>query len=141
MGYPKTHEPVLSLRKWAMFNLLLCNLLIFVRGTQRISYPVWSITVPLPINLLVEYKYVRQSEDGDIEWESTPFNRRLATEGDSVNVDDGRFGDILPNRECIPELKRSIERRARSVSVHPILSTKQQTNKETTNEKVIIIDY
>lgn len=41
------------------------------------SYPTWSITVNLPINTAVQYKYIRKN-NGQVTWESDP-NRQINT--------------------------------------------------------------
>ncbi|THH07791.1 hypothetical protein EW145_g3149 [Phellinidium pouzarii] len=38
------------------------------------NYPTWSITVGLPINTIVQYKYIRIN-DGSATWESDPNNQ------------------------------------------------------------------
>ncbi|KAI5118802.1 hypothetical protein M0805_005144 [Coniferiporia weirii] len=38
------------------------------------NYPTWSITVSLPINSIVQYKYVRE-DGGSVTWESDPNNQ------------------------------------------------------------------
>ncbi|HKT03993.1 MAG TPA: carbohydrate-binding module family 20 domain-containing protein [Rugosimonospora sp.] len=34
------------------------------------NYPVWSVTVSLPVSTSFEYKYIKKDPDGTIEWES-----------------------------------------------------------------------
>jgi len=38
------------------------------------NYPTWSITVNLPVNTIVQYKYVRKN-GGSVTWESDPNNQ------------------------------------------------------------------
>jgi alpha-amylase len=42
------------------------------------GYPVWSVTVPLPANTAVEYKFIKKNPDGSVVWESGA-NRTLNT--------------------------------------------------------------
>ncbi|KAF8654629.1 hypothetical protein AX16_003510 [Volvariella volvacea WC 439] len=42
------------------------------------SYPVWTVTVPLPPNTTFQYKFIRKKPDGSIVWESDP-NRQATT--------------------------------------------------------------
>ncbi len=77
--------------------------------------------MPLPVNLIVEYKYTRHDESGSVAWEETINNRKLLTETDVMQVDDGTFGSIPQMRLELPEAKRPIDRR-RSVSFKTRLS-------------------
>ncbi|KAI0795076.1 glycoside hydrolase [Abortiporus biennis] len=42
------------------------------------SYPVWTLSVSLPVNTAFEYKFIRKETDGSIVWESDP-NREDTT--------------------------------------------------------------
>ena len=34
------------------------------------AYPVWSVTVTLPANTAIEYKFIKKNPDGTVTWES-----------------------------------------------------------------------
>jgi len=38
------------------------------------NYPVWSVTVNVPANTALEYKYIRKDGSGAVTWESDPNN-------------------------------------------------------------------
>ncbi|OCH92615.1 glucoamylase [Obba rivulosa] len=38
------------------------------------NYPIWSITVDLPANTVIQYKYINKDGSGDVTWESDPNN-------------------------------------------------------------------
>ncbi|KIO16243.1 carbohydrate-binding module family 20 protein, partial [Tulasnella calospora MUT 4182] len=42
------------------------------------SYPVWTVTVSLPVNTSFQYKYIRKDSSGNVTWESDP-NRTYTT--------------------------------------------------------------
>ncbi|EEB90215.1 hypothetical protein MPER_11606 [Moniliophthora perniciosa FA553] len=42
------------------------------------NYPQWSVTINLPANTAVEYKFIRKETDGSVVWESDP-NRQVMT--------------------------------------------------------------
>ncbi|KAL5532385.1 hypothetical protein ACEPAF_5955 [Sanghuangporus sanghuang] len=42
------------------------------------TYPIWAVTVSLPVNTNFEYKFIRKETDGSIVWESDP-NRSAST--------------------------------------------------------------
>ncbi|ESK93505.1 alpha-amylase [Moniliophthora roreri MCA 2997] len=42
------------------------------------NYPQWSVTVNLPANTAIEYKFIRKETDGSVVWESDP-NRQVTT--------------------------------------------------------------
>lgn len=44
------------------------------------TYPVWSVTINLPPNTLVQYKYIKKDGAGNVIWESDP-NRSFTTPG------------------------------------------------------------
>ncbi|KAI0712502.1 glucoamylase [Earliella scabrosa] len=57
-----------ALQSWSPDNALLLS---------ADGYPTWSITVTLPANSLIEYKYIRKF-NGQVTWESDP-NRSFTT--------------------------------------------------------------
>ncbi|KAF8590894.1 carbohydrate-binding module family 20 protein [Ramaria rubella] len=44
------------------------------------DYPIWSITVNVPANTALQYKYIRKDGSGDVTWESDP-NNSITTPG------------------------------------------------------------
>ncbi len=42
------------------------------------NYPSWSVTVSLPANTHVEYKFIKKDPDGTVTWETGP-NRSYTT--------------------------------------------------------------
>ncbi len=44
------------------------------------SYPVWKVTINLPANTLIQYKYIKKDGSGNVIWESDP-NRSFTTPG------------------------------------------------------------
>jgi glucoamylase len=54
------------------------------------NYPTWSVTVAVPANTNIEYKYIRKS-NGKLEWESDPNNAFTSpASGSSVRSDTWR---------------------------------------------------
>ncbi|EKM51697.1 glycoside hydrolase family 15 protein [Phanerochaete carnosa HHB-10118-sp] len=51
------------------------------------NYPTWSITVNLPANTVIQYKYIRNN-DGSITWESDPNNQITTPASGSFTVND-----------------------------------------------------
>ena len=71
--------------------------------TSLDRYPIWSVDLAFsqdPAIDRIEYKYLRISPDGKVEWESTGPNRWIPLERGSqpspIIVADGLFGEILP---------------------------------------------
>jgi glucoamylase len=54
------------------------------------SDPLWYATIDLPASTVFEYKYIKKTADGSVEWESDPNNRfTLPSEcGSTVTVND-----------------------------------------------------
>ncbi|KAG9096039.1 hypothetical protein FRC07_011000, partial [Ceratobasidium sp. 392] len=50
------------------------------------NYPVWSITVNLPANTAVQYKYIRKT-NGAVTWESDP-NRQITTPSSGTYIEN-----------------------------------------------------
>jgi alpha-amylase len=42
------------------------------------SYPLWSLTLDLPVSTYVEYKYIKKDDSGTVAWESGS-NRTFTT--------------------------------------------------------------
>ncbi|KAI9059251.1 carbohydrate-binding module family 20 protein [Trametes sanguinea] len=51
------------------------------------NYPTWSITVNLPANTVVQYKYIRKF-NGQVTWESDPNNQITTPSGGSFTQND-----------------------------------------------------
>ncbi|KAJ7583395.1 glucoamylase [Mycena floridula] len=52
------------------------------------KYPIWTLSLNLPIWTSIEFKHIRKDTDGTVEWESDP-NRLIQTPGSgTVNEDD-----------------------------------------------------
>jgi len=72
--------------------------------TSADRYPLWWIDIEIDTNSLkdqkIEYKYIRLSENGQVEWESGLENRWIPLELDhhlsTLIVEDGSFGKIQP---------------------------------------------
>ncbi|MFF9088044.1 carbohydrate-binding module family 20 domain-containing protein [Streptomyces sp. NPDC014991] len=56
-------------------------------GTIASAYPHRSSSVQLPVDVTVQYKYVKRSPTGVLTWESTP-NRTLTVSQDPPGTDD-----------------------------------------------------
>lgn len=46
-----------------------------------IENPVWSVTVKIPAETIFEYKFIKKSADGTINWESDPNHRSTSSKG------------------------------------------------------------
>lgn len=71
--------------------------------TSGDRYPLWWTDIEIDANSLkeqkIEYKYIRRSENGEVEWESRLQNRWIPLESDhhhssTLIVEDGSFGKI-----------------------------------------------
>ncbi|KAI0769925.1 glucoamylase [Fomes fomentarius] len=51
------------------------------------DYPTWSITVSLPANTVIEYKYIRKN-NGQVTWESDPNNSFTTSDSGSTTRND-----------------------------------------------------
>ncbi|GAA3766847.1 carbohydrate-binding module family 20 domain-containing protein [Salinactinospora qingdaonensis] len=51
------------------------------------TYPVWTATLDLPADTTFEYKYVKLTTDGTLEWENDP-NRSATVSGSSATLTD-----------------------------------------------------
>ncbi|KZW02770.1 glycoside hydrolase family 15 protein [Exidia glandulosa HHB12029] len=71
---------VAELRNWSPDNA--------IGPLSNPNYPIWTVTVQVPANQTIEYKYIRKN-GGSVVWESDP-NRsfRSATTGGSVTLND-----------------------------------------------------
>jgi glucoamylase len=52
------------------------------------TYPTWSVTVSLPANTAIQYKYIRKETNGTIEWESDPNNSFDTPASGSITLND-----------------------------------------------------
>ena len=48
------------------------------RELSSASYPFWSITLTLPANTTIDYKYIKKDSSGNVTWENGA-NRRIIT--------------------------------------------------------------
>jgi glucoamylase len=52
------------------------------------NYPTWSVTIILPANTAIQYKYIRKETDDSIEWESDPNNSFTTPASGSITLND-----------------------------------------------------
>ncbi|OSD07483.1 carbohydrate-binding module family 20 protein [Trametes coccinea BRFM310] len=69
---------VAALQNWSPDNALILS---------AANYPTWSITVNLPANTVVQYKYIRKF-NGQVTWESDPNNQITTPSGGSFTQND-----------------------------------------------------
>ncbi|GJE98974.1 glycoside hydrolase family 15 protein [Phanerochaete sordida] len=67
-----------ALENWSPDNALLLS---------AANYPTWSITVTLPANTVVQYKYIRKN-NGAVTWESDPNDQITTPSGGTFTVND-----------------------------------------------------
>ncbi len=68
--------------------------------TSRQHYPLWWIEIELEPNDegIIQYKYLKLSADGSVEWESLGINRWVPRESYSqpIIIEDGSYGHLQP---------------------------------------------
>jgi len=111
-----------------------------ILSTSKQVKPIWSITVSLPSEIVVQYKYILKVGKTIKRWENFPGNRRLRPSGFSMVLDDGIFGQMEVQASQEEELtggRRSFELQgSRSVP-----TSCYNVNKDDSDRKRILIDY
>ncbi|KAI0343607.1 glucoamylase [Trametopsis cervina] len=69
---------VQELQNWSPDNAL---------ALSSANYPTWSITVNVPANTVIQYKYIRKN-NGAVTWESDPNNQFTTPAGGSFTLND-----------------------------------------------------
>lgn len=119
-------------------------------STSESTYPVWSVTVDLPTQTSIQYKYLTLRGEGDVLWEAIPQNRTLSVTGKRVTVDDGVFGnrreddsksihvEQIPIGQNPPPGKKELETEKRETEGRKSLDEARKVRKEKRKKRDIV---
>ncbi|KAG2010275.1 glucoamylase [Coprinopsis cinerea AmutBmut pab1-1] len=68
-----------ALKNWSPDNAL---------ALSSSDYPIWKVTVEIPVDTRFEYKYIRKLGDGSVIWESDPNRSNSSPGSGSKTIDD-----------------------------------------------------